>query len=579
MKSICHLLVRTLSAGVLVAACHPAWSLVDNFTLLDHNGAAHELYYQSDAKALVIMVQGNGCPIVRNAWHDLKVVRDAYENRGVRFWMLNANLQDSRATIAAEAAEWGYDMPILVDSTQLIGESLALVRTGEVLVIDPGTWEITYRGPMHDRLTYERQKAAVGEHYLSDTLDAMLADEPVEVAERDAVGCLINFPDAKPQHHQTISYSSTVAPILERNCAVCHRPGGIGPWAMTSFEMIRGFAPMIREVVRTKRMPPWHADPHIGAWQGDRSLSEADMKTLVHWIEAGAPRGDGPDPLTRVTAQTDDWPLGPPDLIVEVPGFEVPASGVVDYQFPVVDNPLTDDAWVRAATVVPGDRAVVHHVLVGSSDPGTSVAQNNESVFDNYIIGYAPGNETMHMPDGTGVYVPGWWQVPATDALHAGRPGRDRPHACGSVLLRRPTGQFPASPGGTEPGNRHSTQRSRPRGVRVLRTLPGRRALSHRTARPLPRAQFDVRGRLPGRPHRSTAVGAKLRLQLAAHLRVRGSANPACRQPPGTPHDLRQLRAEPGQSGSEPARAVGTAVVGRDALRRVQFRVGRRNVD
>ena len=60
---------------------------------------------------------------------------------------------------------------------------------------------------------------------------------------------------------------------------------------------------MIREVIRTKRMPPWHADPHIGQWQDDRSLSVAERQTLVHWIEAGAPRGNGPDPLAATPAE------------------------------------------------------------------------------------------------------------------------------------------------------------------------------------------------------------------------------------------------------------------------------------
>ena len=73
--------------------------------------------------------------------------------------------------------------------------------------------------------------------------------------------------------------------MLIDNCVTCHRAGGIGPWQMTNYDMIKGFAPMIREVVRTKRMPPWHADPHTGVWDGDRSLTTEEKQTLVHWIE------------------------------------------------------------------------------------------------------------------------------------------------------------------------------------------------------------------------------------------------------------------------------------------------------
>ncbi|MDH3643097.1 MAG: hypothetical protein OES38_13430, partial [Gammaproteobacteria bacterium] len=244
-------------------------------------------------------------------------------------------------------------------------------------------------------------------NYLADALDAMLSDEPkggeVEVTQRDTIGCLINFPD-RGASHANISYTNTIAPMLKEKCAVCHRPGGIGPWAMTGYPMIQGFAPMIREVVRTRRMPPWHADPHIGEWLDDRRLTLAQTQTLIHWIDAGAPRGAGPDPLAGVTAMSSAWPLGEPDLVIDIPAFAVPASGVVDYQFPAVANPLDHGVWIKAATILPGDRTVVHHVLAGASEAAPD--QERESVFDNYIMGYAPGAESALMPDGTGVFVP-----------------------------------------------------------------------------------------------------------------------------------------------------------------------------
>ncbi len=404
---------RITGAGALCAAlllALPAAALAErvaNFKLLDQNGHSHELYYNSDASAIVIMVQGNGCPIVRNAIHDFEALEQKYTPKGVRFFMLNSNLQDTRASIAREAKEYGIDLPILVDDTQLVGETLGVIRTAEVFVIDPRTWDLVYRGPMHDRLTYEIQKKAPEHFYLADTLDAVLAGKPVEVVQRDAVGCLINFPSAH-QDFASISYSKTIAPLLEQKCTICHSPGGIGPWAMTSFDMVRGFSPMIREVLMTRRMPPWFADPHVGHWQGDRGLTVDQKQTLVHWIDAGSPRGDGPDPLANdVKPITSNWPLGKPDMVIELPAFDVPAAGVVDYQFPAVPNPLDHGVWIRAATVIPGDRAVVHHVLAGSSehyDP--NAGENEASVFENFIVGYAPGAESYVMPEGTGVYVP-----------------------------------------------------------------------------------------------------------------------------------------------------------------------------
>ena len=396
-----------LASACLLATVAGHGLRVDNFMLLDHDGKAHELYYYSDASAVVLIVQGNGCPIVRNALPDYRAISDAYADRNVRFLMINSNLQDGRESIAAEASEWSIPYPILVDETQLVGESLGLTRTAEVLVIDPDGWDLVYRGAVNDRLTYERQKQEASEHYVRDALDAVLAGDAVATvgAAGGAKGCLINLPGKEADHTQ-ISYSDTIAPLLRDNCQECHRPGGIGPWAMTGYPMVRGFAPMIREVIRTKRMPPWQADPHVGVWKEDRSLSVEERQTLVHWIEAGAPRGTGPDPLAEAVTQAPEWPLGEPDLIVEIPAFEVAASGIVEYQFPVVENPLDRDVWVRAMAIDPGVTEVVHHVLVGTTEPGREVKYSDESLMNNYLGGYAPGSGPQMMPEGTGVFVP-----------------------------------------------------------------------------------------------------------------------------------------------------------------------------
>ncbi len=395
--------ILAITVGLLIGSSVQA-ERIENFVLLDQHGDAHNLHYHRDKSAVVIMIQGNGCPIVRNALTDYKALRDSFADQGVHFMMLNANLQDQRSTILAEAEKFGIDMPILHDETQLIGESLNLVRTAEVLVIDPKNWQIVYRGPINDRQVYERQKAEASNHYAADAIANVLANQPVTVASRDTMGCLINFAQRNADHEQ-ISYTDTIAPILQEKCVVCHTEGGLGPWAMSSYEMVRGFAPMMREVIRTKRMPPWHADPHIGVWKNDKSLSIEQTQTLVHWIEAGAPRGEGEDPLKDLAIAQVEWPLGEPDLILDIPEYTIPASGVVDYKFPRLANPLDQGVWVKAATVTPGNREVVHHILAGSIDATTAQAKRDSGVFDNYLVGYAPGNESNLFPQDTGVYI------------------------------------------------------------------------------------------------------------------------------------------------------------------------------
>jgi peroxiredoxin len=382
---------------------------VDNFQLADQNFDAHELYRLKDAKAVVIFTQMNGCPIVRNTAAAYKQLRDEYKGKGVEFFMLNSSLADRREAVVAEAKEWGFaDIPILLDPQQLVGEQLGVTRTAEIIVINPKTWQVAYRGPIDDRVVYERQKAKADETWGKDALDALLNGKPIKVAEQQVLGCIVDFPQRdKAQTFAKISYAKQIAPIVEEKCVACHQPGGIGPMQLTSYEKIKAFAPMIRETIRTGRMPPFHADPTVGKFHDDKSLSAEQKQTLVHWIEAGAPRGSGADPLAKKKFAAAEWPLGKPDLILKIPAYTIPAAGVVDYQRPWVENPLTEGRWLRASTIKVGARAGVHHILTGymaeKPKPGE---QANESKWGVSVGGYAVGAESSIMPKDVGAFVP-----------------------------------------------------------------------------------------------------------------------------------------------------------------------------
>ena len=214
--------------------------------------------------------------------------------------------------------------------------------------------------------------------------------------------------------------------MLMDKCVACHRTGGIGPWQMTSYDMIKGFAPMIREVVRTQRMPPWDVDPHYSVFSNDRGLSIEQARTLVHWIEAGAPRGTGADPLLAQKKDWPEWPLGKPDLIVELPAFTVPATGTIPYQMTKVENPLDHDVWVRAVDWVPGERSVVHHIIAsaGGAERRGAVSLNN----------YVPGVEPLRAAAGSRHPAAGESDLPLPDALHVERQGAHRQDEAGPVL-------------------------------------------------------------------------------------------------------------------------------------------------
>lgn len=190
-----------LSASLLMSAAQATMpgEAVADFKLTDHTGKTHSLYEAGSTKPVVLMIQGNGCPIVRHQMITLKQIGEKYASQGVRFLLLNPNLQDNAQTIAKEVEEFGYPFPVLVDSTQKVGEDLHVQRTSEVYVIDPKTRKLAFRGPLDDRVGYERQRPA-SKHYLIDALDALMAGQPVKVPYADGVGCIVNFPNRKASH-------------------------------------------------------------------------------------------------------------------------------------------------------------------------------------------------------------------------------------------------------------------------------------------------------------------------------------------------------------------------------------------
>ena len=384
--------------------------LVDNFRLLDHEGKSHELYRQTQAPVVVLFVAGTGCPIVRQSISTIKALRERFADRKVVFWLFNPNSQDDQSSIAEEAREFGIDLPILMDNTQMVARSLKVTRTAEAIAINTKDWKIFYRGAMDDRLGYGTQKAKPPKTFLADALENFLAGKKVSPNRTPVKGCAISYVSVKPAEGKTVSYVMEVAPILQKNCVVCHSPGNIGPFAMSNYEKVKGWSSMIREVLLEQRMPPWHADPHHGKFANDRSLTPEQVQTLLTWIDQDKPRGTGADPLVaQPPPEVADWPLGKPDYIVSMPKeVEIPATGIFPYRYVVVDSPINEDVWLRAAIVKAGNRKVLHHCLVFLYYPKTSELPQPDykGGVDGFFTSFLPGTEGLTYPEGTGKFLP-----------------------------------------------------------------------------------------------------------------------------------------------------------------------------
>ena len=190
-----------------------------------------------------------------------------------------------------------------------------------------------------------------------------------------AIGALILASPAAAQEMPAddVTFARDVAPILQENCQSCHRPGGMGPMPLLTYEDARPFAPLIRDRVENRRMPPWYIEPGIGVqdFKNDISLSDEEIRTIVSWVDGGAPLGDMADlPAPLDFDDSLAWKLEdhfgrPPDLVVASPPYTVPAEGLDHWYEPTSHvEGLDEPRWAMATEIRPGDvdsRYVFHH--------------------------------------------------------------------------------------------------------------------------------------------------------------------------------------------------------------------------
>jgi hypothetical protein len=207
------------------------------------------------------------------------------------------------------------------------------------------------------------------------------------------------------------SYRNEIAPMLQSKCVTCHRPGEIGSWGITSHAAVRAKSAAIRANVLEGLMPPWHADPAHGKFENDFSLTPQQQARLVAWLDAGAPREDGVDPLETVPPAAGLWPMGKPDVVLKIATQSIQANGQMPYGYLSVTNTLKTNAWLRAAVIRPGNRTVVHHALIFYIKPGSIFQmladfQAIQGGLNGFYAGYVPGMDQREYPAGTAKFLP-----------------------------------------------------------------------------------------------------------------------------------------------------------------------------
>jgi len=225
------------------------------------------------------------------------------------------------------------------------------------------------------------------------------------------------------------TFARDIAPILFANCVECHRSGEIAPMSLLTYGEVRPWAKAILREVSTGAMPPWHADAPHGTFRNERGLTTVQKETIERWVAAGAPEGDPAD-LPPAPTFAAGWRIGQPDVVFEMPEeYAVPARGTIEYEHFYIPTNFTEARWLQAIEARPGNRSLVHHILVYYEAPpdlprGAPVLQPNRDdsriprsrsgnrprresrVPQQLLATYAPGTNPQVFPAGTALRLP-----------------------------------------------------------------------------------------------------------------------------------------------------------------------------
>ncbi|MCW5942765.1 MAG: redoxin family protein [Fimbriimonadaceae bacterium] len=307
--------------------------------------------------AEVVLVLSTDCPVAMRYTPRINALVREYAEKGVAFRAIFPNDLESRDGVARYMAEREYAFPYRLDLGAVEAKRLGVTHVPTALVFDAKGRKV-YQGAIDDN----KDSTLVRDHYLRDVLAATVAGTSAPFTRNTPAGCLL-MPGEAPPAVGKVTYAEHAAPILDRSCVACHRPGEVAPFSLFGYENARKWAPMIAQVAENRRMPPWKAVHGYGEFLGENRLSELEIETLRRWNEAGAPRGatkKAPAPPKF----DSEWTLGEPDAIVSATKpFALEADGADVYRNFVVKTDFKETRWIRGIDVRPGNKRVVHHVI------------------------------------------------------------------------------------------------------------------------------------------------------------------------------------------------------------------------
>ena len=399
------ILLVTLFAGLAMGAtADPLGKKIGDFTLRDYRGKERSLNEYQGHPVVVVFI-GSDCPLAKLYAPRLEELYQEFKEKGVGFFAINSNRQDSMAKVGSFARVHKLSYPVLKDPDNTIADAFQAQRTPHAYLLD-GEGVIRYAGRIDDQYglgaTSGYAKPELGAPFLGNAIKELLGGKEVSLAATEATGCIIGrVPKIKP--HGDVTYSQQIARILNKRCVSCHRTGEIAPFPLTSYAEVNGWGEMMLEVIEKGQMPPWFANPEYGKFKNDCRMSKEEIALVKTWVANGSPEGD-PANLPEPPDYIVGWQIPTPDEIhyMSEEPYDVPAEGVVEYKYMTADPGWTEDKWIKAAQARPDNREVVHHIIVYAVPPDSKRAPTRHKS----VAGFAPGSPARIYLNGVANFVP-----------------------------------------------------------------------------------------------------------------------------------------------------------------------------
>lgn len=368
-------------------------------TLIDRRWQPRRLAELGARTATVLFFTASDCPLVMRYLPRIGRLAEDYAARGVVVVAVDVGAGDrlvdaaGEIVLAAPASRFGKDFD------GALARACGVDRTATAVVLDAER-RIVYRGRVDDQYGYAGARPAPSRHDLQAAIDQLLAGAAITIAATEVSGCRITWP-AAGREAAPPTYARDIAPIVQRHCAECHRPGGTAPFSLLEPRDAIRRAAMIGEVTAQGRMPPWYGSARHGAFGNHRGMTADERERIAAWVAGGARAGDAADlPAPRQWPE-QEWRIGEPDQIIAIKApIRLPADGIVAYKYLFLPFRFEHDTWVEAIEILPSNKRALHHCNLVRGNLGEKWSQRG------FITGYVPGGDAMVLDQGTAVRIP-----------------------------------------------------------------------------------------------------------------------------------------------------------------------------